>query len=166
MIGTTTTGVFLPLPESVHRMFTDLLGKQVVVKKATPFVVGPATLGIVAAYVHDSGQIGALAVCDLAWACHGGAALMLLPPSTSADAVKSGKFTETIVDNIREVLNVAASLFIHEERPHVRLREIHILPGKLPEAVAKVLQRPAARMDLELTVQGYGAGRMTLLTAP
>lgn len=158
------TSLFLPLPESAQRMLADLLGKPVTVKKATPMILGPTAPGMAATYVYDSGELGALALCDLPVSCHIGAALMLLPPSVSAEGVKSGRLTETIIDNVREVLNIAASLFIHDQRPHVRLKTIHPLPSKLPDNVARTVLRPAARLDLEVTVQGYGGGKLSLLT--
>ena len=38
------------------------------------------------------------------------------------------------------------------------------MPFAGPE-VTKVITRPTARMDLEVTIAGYGVGKMALLTA-
>lgn len=161
----TTKSLVMPLAESVQKMLADLLGKPVTVKKATPGLLSIAKPGVAAHYVYDNGTTGALILCDLPLSICAGAALMLLPPAAATDAVKAGKLNENIIENIREVLNICASLFIYEDRAHVRLREIHPLPGQTPPEVAKVITRPAGRMEVDVNVPGYGAGKMALLTA-
>jgi hypothetical protein len=159
------TSLVMPLSESVQKMWSELLGRPVAVKKTTPSVFSARTPGMVGTYVFDSGKLGALGVCDLALASHAGAALTLMPAAVALESIKAGRLTDTIVENVREVLNISATLFIHELMPHVRLKDIIPLPGKTPDDVTRVMARPAARMDLELTVGGYGAGKLAFLTA-
>jgi hypothetical protein len=161
----TTASLPMPLPESVQRMLADLLGKPVTAKKAAPGGLSTAKPGVVAHYVYDSGVTGSLILCDLALSSYAGAALMLLPPAAAVEGVKAGKMNETIVENIREVLNICASLFIYEDKAHVRLRELYPLPGTTTPEVAKILTRPSARLELDVTITGYGAGKIALLTA-
>ncbi len=155
----------LPTQEQVTRLFSDLLGRKVTAKKVPAQPLHSEAPALVAQYVYQHGGTGALIFCDLAVACHAGAALMLLPPPSAVAAVKAGQLTGTIVDNMREVLNVSANLFIHEMRAHVRLGAIFELPKELPADIAKILAKPLARIDLNVEVSGYGSGRMVVYTA-
>ena len=81
-------GLLLPLPESVQKILTQLLGKAVTVKKIPTGQVNTDKPGVVADYVFDTGNTGALALCDLGMANFAGAALMLLPPAATISDVK------------------------------------------------------------------------------
>jgi hypothetical protein len=69
-----------------------------------------------------------------------------------------------MTDNLREVINVAASVFNQPDAPHIRLETIYMTPAQppLPEKVVQMLLKPRRRLDLDVTVAGYGGGKMAL----
>jgi hypothetical protein len=70
--------------------------------------------------------------------------------------------SEELAENFTEVVNVMASVFNeHPEAPHLKLYTVHAVGEKLPTDVAASLGYVVRRLDLEVTVQGYGAGRLS-----
>jgi hypothetical protein len=150
----------LPTPEAVARLLRDLFGKAVAPKKGA--AMAPSTKVCAGTYVDDTGKLVGVCVCDLPLSASIGAALALIPPGAAADAVKTGKLPDEMLDNLREVLNILASLF---GGTHVRFRELLPPSAALSAPVAAVLARPVGRLDIELTVAGYAGGRLSLLLA-
>ena len=77
--------------------------------------------------------------------------------------IRSELLSPVLYDNAREVLNVAASLFNVDGAPHVRLVEAFAPREILPAEVEKWILARVARLDMEMTVAGYGGGRMSVL---
>ena len=111
-----------------------------------------------------SGELGAVFVADLPFCCWSGAALALLPAGLAQDSIKAGSLDKSLQDNFAEVANVLTAAF-REFGERVILGPVHY--GKVatiaPE-LAPLLSAPR-RLDLEVTVTGYGAGRCGLLLA-
>src|SRR5437867_220849 len=101
----------LPTPESVAYILANLLGKRVTARKAAPTSLGPPAAAVIALYACDDGSPGAVAVSDLGFACHAGAALSLIPVSMATESIAAGFVAEAILDNLHEVFNVCAKLF-------------------------------------------------------
>jgi hypothetical protein len=57
---------------------------------------------------------------------------------------------------------VAARLFNRPNTPHVRLRDMHILPEMLPADVSNVISSATERLFVEVQVEGYPLGKMWL----
>ena len=113
-----------------------------------------------AIYVDDAGQLSCACVCDVGFSTSAGAALALIPAGAAAEAARTGKIPEEMFDNLREVLNIMASLF---DGVHLRLRVVGPPATALAAPVAALVARPAARLDIELAVAGYAGGRLSLL---
>ncbi|MFO0982205.1 MAG: response regulator [Planctomycetota bacterium] len=63
----------------------------------------------------------------------------------SAVSSKAGRIADTILENLREVLNIAHQFFHDPGTPHMILREVLVTPCSLPAHVAQVLGKPAGR---------------------
>jgi hypothetical protein len=156
----------LPVPRDLAEVLTSLLGKPVVAKRGfTTVTLEPDTKAIVAAYGTDDGALAAVCVCDMRLASCLGACLSLIPRTISADAARVGKLNESLQENLFEVLNVCCRVFNAEGFPHVSLRQIHTVPGPLPDDVAALLDRAAGRLGLDVIVPGYGYGQMVIRVA-
>lgn len=160
-----STTPVLPKPEAIARMFGELFGKAVTTRRTAPLTVGASDGAAIATYAGDDGTVRALCVCDAALACSAGAALTMLPAAMAAQSSKAGRIADTILENLREVLNIAHQFFHDPGTPHMILREVLVTPCSLPAHVAQVLGKPAGRLDVELAIHGYGPGRMALLLA-
>lgn len=154
----------LPAALEVRELLGDLLGRDVDAVVGTGVVDPHAHPGaMVGAYVDDMLKLRALVVMDLALTAHAGAAIALMPARAAQDVVAQELLTPVLYDNAAEILNVAASLFNAEGAPHVRLYEAYAPREVLPPDVAKWVVSYVRRLDMELSIAGYGSGRLSVL---
>jgi len=155
-----------PLPSAleVRELLEGLLGRDVEAELtstgADPRKHPGAMVGV---YVDDAQQLRAVVVLDLALAASVGAAIGLMGVRTAEDVVRTELLSPALYDNAAEILNVASSLFNAEGAPHVRLSEAYAPREILPSDVDARLRGMVRRMDLEMSVSGYGAGRMSVV---
>ncbi len=154
----------VPHPKQVRDLFLSLTGKEVEVGPAHPVFVGrePAA---VAVYVTDKLGTGAVAACDLDLAAYAGGALGLVPLPQIEQARTDQQLTGDLSDNVYEVLNILASVFNEvPAAPHLKLHTVHGVGDKLPTDVASMLGYVVRRLDLQVTITGYGAGRLSVVS--
>ena len=152
----------LPPAELVGKLLVGLIGRPVAVDRLPAAALDLGLPTAVAAYVQDNGMMAAVIVSDLALAASGGAALALIPPGAAEDAVESGGLPDSLAENYREIVNVAARLFNRPNTPHVRLREMHATPEMLPVEVSNMIAGATERLFVEVAIEGYPLGRMWL----
>lgn len=153
----------LPAPKEIRDLFADLLGRDVTYATAPPLAPGPTTPTTLAVYVSDSLEISALVICDLALSTYAGAALGLVPARAADDQIAGGHLSESLAENLYEVLNVAASLFNAPGADHLRLYNMHPAGEALsPQLQARALTL-GQREDATLDIAGYGTGRLSIV---
>lgn len=159
-----STVCVLPKIENTSKILNGLLGGALTVKEAAaPFAEMPAAVG---SYVTDDGETAALFVCDLPFACNVGAALAMIPKSVAEDSIKLGTVDEDLLENLREVLNIAARLFNYAGvGVHVALRQVVVAGSSVPQDIIALYKSPHMRVDYDADIEGYGPGRFVLLTA-
>jgi hypothetical protein len=155
--------VHLPLPKQLRDLLADLLGREVSLEPAPPYAPGPDTPASVAVYVDDSLRISALVACDLAFSAYAGAALGLVPPGGAQAAIDDGKLTDTLSENLYEVLNIAASMFNVAGADHLRLHALHPAGPPLDPQLRISTLTLGRREDLRVDVGGYGAGALSIV---
>lgn len=154
----------LPAALEVRELLEGLLGRDVEAQVGTPPVDTRVPEGAtVAAYVDDQLGLRAIVLMDLALTAFSGAAIALMPAVGAADAVEKGMITPALYDNAAEILNIMASLFNKDDAPHVRLYEAHAPRETLPADVQRWLLAYVPRLDMELTVAGYGTGSLSVM---
>jgi hypothetical protein len=152
------SGPSLPSRDALTRLLRDLLGKAVTSKPGGAPLA--ASKVYVASYVDDAGGVAALGLCDLNVAAAMGTALALMPPPIALEAVRKGRLPPDIFDNLREVMNVMASVF---GEVHVKLENVLVPGSQLPAPVTALVTRPRARLDSEIVVTGYPGGWLSLV---
>ena len=155
-----------PLPEAIEirELFEGLLGREVEAKIGTGAVDPYAHPGgMVAVYVDDHLTMRAIIVVDLALAAYLGTSIALIPAATAKAALEDGVLPASMGENAYEVLNIAASLFNHDDAPHVRLYKTYAPKETLPADVRQAVLSYGTRLDMEATVVGYGTGRLSVL---
>lgn len=153
----------LPRTESVRDMLLDMLGRDVGVVPADPWAPTPRDPGAVAVYTDDRSTLRALAACNLPLAAYLGASIALIPPHTAHRCIEDRSLTESITENLHEVLTIMSALFTMPGRPHLKLSGVQA-PGELPAADVSVRLRAfGRRMDLTVDVGGYGEGRLSVV---
>ncbi len=154
----------LPTALDVRELLEGLLARDVEAELtssgADPRKHPGAMVGV---YVDDDLQLRAVITMDLALAAAVGAAIGLMGVRVAEDVVRAELLSPALYDNAAEILNVAASLFNADGAPHVRLYEAYAPREILPGDVDQRLRGMARRMDVELTVSGYGAGRASVV---
>ena len=154
----------LPTALDVRELLEGLLGRDVEAELTSAGADPRKHPGaMVGAYVDDGLQLRAVVVLDLALAAAVGAAIGLMGVRVAEEVLRTELLSPALYDNASEILNVAASLFNAEGAPHVRLYEAYAPREILPADVDQRLRGMARRMDLELEVNGYGAGRMSVV---
>ncbi|AIY16327.1 hypothetical protein GUY44_21295 [Pimelobacter simplex] len=155
--------IHLPLTKQVRDLLTDLLGREVTLAPTTPYAPGPDTPASVAVYVDDSLHIRALIVGDLAFSAHAGAALGLVPVGGAHAAIDDGKLTDTLAENLYEVLNIAASTFNVAGAEHLRLHALHPAGPPLDPQLRISTLTLGRREDLKVSIAGYGDGLLSVV---
>jgi hypothetical protein len=154
----------LPTVMDVRELLEGLLGRDVETELtsagADPRKHPGAMVGV---YVDDAARLRAIVVVDMALSAALGAAIGLMGARLAGDVVRSELLSPALYDNAAEILNVAASLFNAEGAPHVRLQEAYAPREITPSDVDARLRGMARRVDIEMTVSGYGAGRMSVV---
>jgi hypothetical protein len=153
----------LPVPKQIKDLLEGLLGRDVTLAPAAPFAPGPRTPASVAVYVDDALRITALVACDLPLSAYAGAALGLVPIGGAEAAVEAGGLTETLSENLYEVLNIAASMFNEPGADHLRLHELHPAGEPLPPMVRAQSLTLGRREDVSLDIAGYGKGQLSVV---
>lgn len=155
----------LPSPKDVRDMLEDLLNRDVTVGDTSPAAAADLKKAVVAVYTDDSRKIRSVGGMDLPLAAWAGAALGLVPKGGAEDCVEDGELTTMIGENVIEICNIMSALLNRKNAPHVKLDRAY-LPGEdpPPDAQARLLAL-GTRLDLVITVAGYGTGRLWLSLA-
>jgi len=160
-MSTITEQTPLPSRHAVRTLIEGLVGRDVEVRDGDVIASKPSN--VVAAYVTDKLQVAVVIVADIECAARLGGALGMLPRGGVDDAIKELDLSGLLRDNAYEVLNVLSAVFNVGEAPHVRLYEMYGPMGGVPSDVLALSQLFGSRMDLELTIAGYGEGRLSIV---
>jgi hypothetical protein len=153
----------LPEPKQLKDLFEGVLGRDITLTPAAPFAPGPSVPASVALYVDDSLRVTSLIACDLRFSAYAGAALGLVPPGGAEAAVEAGALTETLAENLYEVLNIAASMFNAPGAEHLRLHQLHPAGAPLDPMVRAQALTLGRREDVALEIGGYGKGQLSVV---
>jgi hypothetical protein len=147
----------VPTAQGVAALFTELFERDVIVKLLPK---PPATdHGVVANYALDDGQRVVTAALDVPLAASLGASLSRFGPNVVDAAVQKKQIEPAVFDNLREVLNICASLFNAAGTPHVVFKDAVASATAAAEA-AKSLGAKTA-LHFAVTVPGYKAGNLS-----
>ena len=158
---TTLESSRLPGRAAVRSLVEDLLGRPVELTDGDPVTAHPAN--VVGVYVNDSLGLAVVVVVDLAGAARLGGALGMLPRGGIDDAIEASHLSGMLQDNCCEVLNVLAATFNVAGAPHVRLYEMYGPEDPLPADVAALTARSGERLDVVLSIAGYGDVRVSVI---
>jgi len=151
-----------PTPDAIAKMMSDLLGLPTTTKVLTAAVPTPA-LRVLSTYVDDTSKLTWIGAMDIACAASAGAALAMMPVGPVNDAIKGNTLTPAMIENSREVANVAANLFnTLSGHGHVRLKDYIVAPQPIPSSLQTSMAKPVLRLDFDIAVRGYPVGKLTL----
>jgi hypothetical protein len=152
-----------PLPDLAQvKELLGMLFDGLTVKAGAKLDASPKSNSYFGVYVSDDGRPVGLCGCDLAFAANGGAALSMLPPNAAKDAVKDKELTSVMLGNLHEVMNICTRLLLRDDTPHVKLTQLCAV-AELPPAAAAILSAPNGRVDFEIGLGKYGAGKLAVM---
>jgi hypothetical protein len=154
-----------PEKEAISELIEMLVGRGVRCSKGEALSPTSRDLSAQAVYIFDDGEVAAVALCDLGFSGAAGAALSMLNAEIAEQCVASRELDDIVRENLYEVLNIGASWFNAPFAPHVKLRELHVVPTPIPEDAEDVLFDYHRRSDLKVEIEGYPVGTLTLLEA-
>ena len=156
----------IPAPKYVKDTLTGIADKQIEISNGRPIPVSADSDTYVGIYTNDHLKIGAIMVLDLSLAGWLSAALCVMPAGGVQEAVERRILPATVVEAIPEVFNMSAGIFNYPGGQHLKLYQT-VEPGPPPPldvlALANSLGR---RLDLHVTVPGYGDGYLSIVLAP
>lgn len=158
------TQYLLPNAAKLTQMFNMLFGGKVPVVPGKKIDLKPGSGTFVAMYVNPEGKPVGAAICDLAFAIYGGAALSMMTPNAAKEAIKSKQLEQTMWENLYEIMNVASTQLMNESTPHLKLTKMYNDPGELPpEDKALLEMKGIGRVDFNVNILRYGDGAMSIL---
>lgn len=149
---------YLPHPDAIGRLLRDLLGRPVTAKQSSQTAL--TSPSVHCTYLTDDGQLNAVGLLEFKLAAFMGAAMTMIPVRVAEQAIKSNQLDPTLLDNVREVMNVGSQWLMPAQAPHVVLGETHV--GPLPNALATLIKTAPRALVVDLDIQGYGSGRLAL----
>jgi hypothetical protein len=161
----TSLATELPQPKAVRDLLLDLFGRDVDVTVSDAWAPMPKDMAAAAEFVDDRMTLRAIALLDLSMAVYAGAAIGLIPAAGAQDMVEERMPTEMVEDNLYEVLNVLTSVFNTASSAHVKIAAMQPPGADLPADVAAIVRRLVGRLDLTVSIDGYGTGRLALVLA-
>jgi len=143
--------------------FTTLFGKDTDVRDGRarpPRGREPLAFGV---YRDTDNEIVGVMIADIPFAAVSGSVLSLIPPTTTAEALKAGKLSGLMSENFEEVLNICSRFFSTDDRRAV-LKEV--VYAKVAEGdICQVVKRGAKGTGFDVRVKGYATSKLALFYA-
>ena len=153
--------------DKAAKLLKMILGRNVTTIEITARPTTPSDTSVVAVYTSPAGDLAGACVCDCALAAYAGAALSLIPVATASESVRAGKLEPMLLENFREVFNIASQLFTSCSTDRVILGSVRLMAElkvadlNPPDAeIKKLINTPSQRLEMEVSVEGYGDGQM------
>ncbi len=155
-----------PLPNDieVRIIFKMLFGDEVKVDINNPMASGSDS-NMVAVFVDDDDQPVTACVCDRKFVAFSGSALTRIPVGGAEDAADSGDFSEMMLGNFHEIMNICSSLFMNGSSPHLRLDTVYPTLDATPEGARAMIDTCQSRIDFGVEIPRYGSGGLSFLRA-
>ncbi len=155
-----------PIPEKdeVYKILNMLYGDDMELDEAASALTSDTSKLIVASFINDDNEPVTACVCDFSFAAFAGSSLTRIPPGGAEDAASSGEFSQMMMDNVREIMNICSRLFmVKEDAPHLKFDVVYETPDSIPQGVKAVLDNDGARVDYNVSIPGYGSGALSFI---
>lgn len=149
---------------TLGKIISHLANREVTLKPG-PRLVRAAVPCLTARWVDDDGNLLYAGFAELALGASLGAALGMRPPSSVAQMLKAGGVPDELHADTREVFNVLSRAFNDAGSVHCLLEEVYFPPARPPIDVVKLDRQPASRRDYLVTVDGFGSGKLGIVSA-
>lgn len=158
-----STKFLLPNATETMSIFGMLYGDNVSVDK-TDKVIGVEESKLTGLFVDADGQPVAACMCDTPFAAYAGAAMTMLPPGGAQDAVEEDDISQTMKDNVYEVMNICSRLMMSDDTPHLKLENMYDRSELSEEALA-MIEKAEGHKEFGVSFNNYGSGHISFVTS-
>lgn len=153
-----------PVPDekSAHDMLSMLYGDEVTLDACDAKPISPET-NMLAVFIDDEGAPSTACACSYNFAAFAGAALTKIPVGGAEDAAESGDFSDMMISNIYEVMNICSRMFMNDTSPHLKLDKVYKSFDEAPDDVSNLFQGVDERSDFDVGIPNYGNGVITFI---
>jgi hypothetical protein len=157
----------LPDITFVARHFQDLVGRKCsAILTKPPLRTGPTDTTYIAWYELEDHRIVAVMAVDHGLASILGTALAMVPPAQAQALTKAGTLDSNATECLFECLNVSSRFFHRAFEKPVTILQVARSNGKgaaaVPDEARAVFAAAGQRLDIALTVDGYGTGNLCI----
>lgn len=152
----------VPSEKDVHEILAMLYGDELEMGSAESTPIGNSN-SVLAVYTNDEDEPSTACVCNYNFAAFAGSALTKIPVGGAEDAADSGDFSEMMLSNLREVMNICSRMFMNNSSPHVKLDTVYKSIDDAPEDVKTLFGNSEERVDFDVNIPNYGNGTITFL---
>ncbi len=158
-----STKYHVPGPREALGVLSMLYGDGLVVEKAedAPVLEKQKLIGT---FVDPDGVAVAACTCDLEFAAYGGAALSLLPKGGAEDAAENDDLSESMKENVYEVMNICSRLLMSDKTPHLKLAEMYVGVDTIPEETVSTLKEASEARQFDVEIPNYGKGKFSIIS--
>ena len=153
-------GYIVPTANSIEEILKALYGPGLTV---TPNDDSSLVDRHVATYVSEIQSLVAICACDAAFVAYSGAALTMVPADAANDMVNSQDFTEVVLSNFHEVMNICSRLLMSDDSPHLRLDET-LAPASAAQAISTA-ESFTNLASFSIDIPQYGSGNVAVRIA-
>ena len=153
----------IPKEIELKQMLGMLYDSGLEVKLTDSLPTESGSKSLIAVYVDDEDQPVTACACDYNFTAFAGAALTKIPKGGAEDAASSGDFSEMMLNNLNEIMNICSRLFMSSTTPHLRLEKTYNSPDEVPDTARSVLGESISRADYDVVIPGYGDGKISFL---
>jgi hypothetical protein len=86
----------------------------------------------------------------------------MFSPAVVRTKTLSGRFDDTLWENLFEVLNISCRFFGGTHSEQVEIYKVYQNPRDLPSKVMTYMTGPKFRIDARVAVEGYGDGILAM----
>lgn len=154
----------LPKPDVLDQTFNKLLDVKTEVFQGKELALTEGNGPQLVAVLENSEQV-VVGVClvDCQAANRMGAALTMIPVENANKSIEQQEIIDDILKNMQEVMTSIVGFLNTSNLPDVKMKEIMIATDSLPESITSVINDPAIRLDLEVNLDKYGQGYLSIL---
>ena len=151
--------------EELADFFYNLFYIDVTMRRGGLLPIDPDESFVVAAYKNDSNAIIGALLLDIPAAASLAGTLSDVPPDIIENIIKNKTFTESLWDDLNEVLNITSQLFTGYDGQSVSLEEVYFYPLTLPDDAYSALREDYNPLTYQINIDGYGGGTIGVLDA-
>jgi hypothetical protein len=147
--------LLVPDTKSVKELLSMMYGESVDVSQGE---VAPDDGWRAATYVNDVGAVASVCACDAPFVMYSGAALTMIPGNVANEMLSKKDFSEVILGNFHEIMNICSRLLMSDTTPHVRLE--NTMEPDASQSVFSTFAPEGTLAGFKIEIPSYGTGSL------